>query len=472
MHVSVVGLGYVGLVTAASLAEWGNDVVGIEADEARLTALTRGRMPIFEPGLADVVRDNGLTGRLRFVGTGGMADAVGKSDIVMVAVGTHDGNGGWQTDTISRTLDALVPLLRPHTTLVIRSTLPPDYVSTLESFMVSRTASGTRPIPTLLNPEFTREGTAIRDFMEPDRVVIGVVTDQDMVGQRSLRALYEPSNAPIVVLPAVDASLGKLAANLFLATKISFANELAGICDDYGANVDNVVTSMSYDTRIGGAFLRPGVGFGGSCLPNQVTMTLLAAQAREVHAPLLAAVKQINEFQPRRVLIALRDELPTLEGARIAVLGLTFKPDTDDVREAPAHKIVRHLIASGARVTAYDPMPKARSAASSAFPDVTVTESPMAAMDGVDAVVLATEWREFRDLDWTAAASHVRRAIIVDGRNALDPAILAEAGWTYHGFGRGTMRPARWAPSVTPAVTTGPALALVPETPMGGSLAE
>lgn len=472
MRVSVVGLGYVGLVTAASLAEWGNDVVGIEADEARLTALKNGRMPIFEPGLDDLVRSNGIASRLRFVGPDGMADAVAGSDVVMVAVGTHDGNGGWQTDTISQTLDALVPLIRPGAALVIRSTLPPDYVATLGAYMASQSDPGERPIPTMLNPEFTREGTAIRDFMQPDRVVIGVVTDDDEVGRNALATMYEPSGAPIVVLPAVDASLGKLAANLFLATKISFANELAGICDTYGANVDNVVTSMSYDHRIGGAFLRPGVGFGGSCLPNQVTMTLLAAQAREVHAPLLAAVKQINEFQPRRVLIALRELLPELAGARIAVLGLTFKPDTDDVREAPAHKIVRHLTAAGARVVAYDPMPRARDAAMAGFPDLAVTASPMVAVSGADAVVLATEWRELRDLDWAAAAELARRPIIVDGRNALDPASMTAAGWTYHGFGRGTQQPATWAEPASIAAAEAAVLSLVPTASLGRSLAE
>lgn len=469
LRVSVVGLGYVGLVTAASLAEWGNDVVGIEVDEARLTALKNGRLPIFEPGLDELVRDNRAASRLRFAGPEAMAEAVGTSDVVMVAVGTHDGNGGWQTDTMSQTLGALVPLIQPHTTLVIRSTLPPGYVATLRSLMVSKARPDQRPTPTLLNPEFTKEGTAIRDFMEPDRVVLGIVTDEGGAGQRALTAIYEPSGAPVVVLPAIDASLGKLAANLFLATKISFANELAGICDSFGANVDNVVASMAHDPRIGGAFLHPGVGFGGSCLPNQVTMTLLAAQANEVNAPLLAAVKQINEFQPRRVLIALGELLPDLAAARIAVLGLTFKPDTDDVREAPARKVIHHLLAAGARVVAYDPMAKARDAARATFPELIVTDSPGAALAGADGVVLTTEWRELRELDWAAAAAVVHRPVIVDGRNALDPSAMTAAGWTYHGFGRGTSRPEGWTEPAPRADILQPVL--VPGS-LGRSLAE
>ncbi|MCC6619329.1 MAG: UDP-glucose/GDP-mannose dehydrogenase family protein [Chloroflexi bacterium] len=448
MRVSVVGLGYVGLVTAASLAEWGNQVVGIEASEARLSALRDGRMPIFEPGLDEVVQRNRESGRLQFAGPDAMSRAVHRADIVMVAVGTHDGHGGWQTDTISSTLDALVPMLGAGTTLVVRSTLPPEYVASLASYVEARAGENSGPVPTILNPEFMREGSALHDFMQPDRVVIGLVSDETGLGQRALAELYAPSSAPMVVLPALDASVGKLAANLFLATKISFANELAGICDSYGATIDNVVASMTYDKRIGTGFLRPGVGFGGSCLPHQVAMTLLDAQSREVHAPLLAAVKQINEFQPRRVLLALNRMLSGLHDARVALLGLTFKPDTDDLREAPSLRIAQHLLDAGARVVAYDPMPAARSSAVEQVPGLDVAESPMAAMRDAHAVVLATEWSVFRELDWLAAANIVRNPLMVDGRGALDAAAMTEAGWTYHAFGRGTHQPVTRSESV------------------------
>jgi UDPglucose 6-dehydrogenase len=443
VRLTVVGLGYVGLVTAACMAEWGNDVIGIDASEHRLSTLLAGRIPIFEPGLEQLVQSNRERGRLKFRGSADLARSVQHSDVVMVAVGTHDGNGGWQTETISSTLEQLVPLVGSATVLVIRSTLPPDYIARLSSSMSQRSADGAA-IATLLNPEFTREGTAVRDFMKPDRVLLGIVSDDAGVGRRMLTDLYEAAGAPIVVLPAIDAAVGKLAANLFLATKISFANELAAICDGYGSNVDNVVSSMSYDPRIGGGFLRPGVGFGGSCLPHQLSMALLDSQERKVHTPLLAAVKQINEFQPARVMEGLADLLPQLADARVALLGLTFKPDTDDCRESPALKLARLLLAAGAAVIAYDPMESAGSAAQLQLPGIELASSAMDALSGADATVLATEWALFQGIDWMDAARVARHAIIVDGRNVLDGADLVASGWVYHAFGRGTTYPAGW----------------------------
>lgn len=471
LRVCVVGLGYVGLVTAASLAEWGNEVVGVEASPTRLGDLLDGRMPIFEPGLESLVRSNREAGRLRFAASEDMADAVAGARVVMLAVGTHDGNGGWQTDTIAATIEQVLPLMPGTATMAIRSTLPPDYVAELARWAPARVALQGGP-SILLNPEFTREGTAIRDFMRPERVVIGVVTDEAGSGRRALNELYRSSEAPIIELPAVDAAVGKLAANLFLATKISFANELAGICDGYGADVDNVVATMSYDHRIGGSFLRPGVGFGGSCLPHQLTMTLLGAQALEIHTPLLAAVKQINEFQPRRVIITLAKALPRLRGSRIAMLGLTFKPETDDLREAPALKVARHLMAADATVVAYDPMPVARERAGATLPGLVLASSAMAAISGADAVVLTTEWQEFRDLDWAAAAGTATNAVVVDGRNALDPSAMTRAGWTYHGFGRETAYPVGAAVPVTTGPPDPGALAAIAEVALGEGFAE
>jgi UDPglucose 6-dehydrogenase len=441
VRITVVGLGYVGLVTAAGLARWDHEVVGLEADPGRLTSLLEGQVPLHEPGLDDLVKTYASSGTLRF--SGRAAEAVSGAHAVMVAVGTTDAEGGWQTGTILRCLTEVVPLLADDAVLVVRSTIPPDFVRQLGSIVDEiRDQAGRPRVPVMLNPEFTREAQAVADFLGPDRVVVGVIRDPDGHGVRTLRRVYHRVDAPIIVMRGVDACLSKLGANLFLATKISFANELARLCDAYGGRVDEVVGAMAYDARIGGSFLKAGVGYGGSCLPHQVTQTVRNAARIGIETPLLAAVDQINHDQR----IGLVDRLAELTGGdlvdrKIALLGLTFKPGTDDLREAPALTVATLLIERGATVVAYDPMERARVRAAAEVPALTVVGSAMEALEDADAAALVTEWAEFAGLDWDAVAGTMRQPLIVDGRNALAPDVLARAGFTYVGFGRGRMDP-------------------------------
>jgi UDPglucose 6-dehydrogenase len=437
MRVSVVGLGYVGLVTSACLADWDHDVIGVDASPARLDALTSGRVPFFEPGLHEMVARHHAAGRLTF--SSRTRDAVAEADIVVVAVGTHDGNGGWQTETMLACLSEVVPHMADDAVLTVRSTLPPDFIRQLPRLLRSlRAQAGLAPISAIVNPEFTREGAAIHDFQDAERVIFGVIDDADGYGIQQMRSLYERSNAPILTMPAIDAALAKLGSNLFLATKISFANELAALCDAYGAQVDHVTAGMAYDSRIGGKFLRAGVGFGGSCLPNQVAMTVKSAALAGVQSPLMSAVDQINHRQ-RTDFVALMRELlgGSLDGKRVGLLGLTFKPMTDDLRDAPALEIARHLIAAGATVVAYDPMAAARARSADLVPGLQVVGSVMEAVTGADAVGLATEWPEFVNLDWGLVRAAVANPVVVDGRGALSPEAMTALGFDYAAFGRG-----------------------------------
>jgi UDPglucose 6-dehydrogenase len=441
MRVTVVGLGYVGLVTGACLAEWDHDVVGIDADPRRLGSLREGRIPFHEPRLPELVADGIARGKLTF--SDDLKGASANADMVVLAVGTHDGNGGWQTDTVRSALADIVPAMADGATLVIRSTLPPDFIRQLPALIASRrTAYGRSLIPVMLNPEFTREGRAVRDYQQPDRIVLGVVSDPDGHGESALRELYHSAAAPIVVMGAIDAAITKLGANLFLATKISFANELAEICDAFGADVATVVDGMSYDARIGGSFLRAGVGFGGSCLPNQVSMTIRTASQAGVDTPLLSAVDQVNHRRRIQVVERAADLLDgRVRGRRIALLGLTFKPDTDDLRDAPALTIATELLERGASVVAYDPMPSARERSATLVPGLEVVHAAGDAIVDADAAILVTEWPEFIELDWAAVGQTMRRRVLIDGRNVLSGERLAAAGFAYSSFGRGTIVP-------------------------------
>ncbi|MEO6577399.1 MAG: UDP-glucose/GDP-mannose dehydrogenase family protein [Candidatus Limnocylindria bacterium] len=432
-----MGLGYVGLVTSACLAEWGHQVIGVETNDSRLDALKQGRVPFFEPGLSAMVSRHATSGDLAFSASG--PEAAAEADVVIVAVGTHDGNGGWQTETMLACLSEVVPHMSDAAVLVVRSTLPPDFIRQLPRLLRSlREQAGLEPIAAIVNPEFTREGAALADFLEAERVIFGLIDDPDGHGEGRLRDLYERSAAPILVMSAIDAAFAKLGSNLFLATKISFANELATLCDAYGAQVDQVVAGMAYDARIGGRFLRAGVGFGGSCLPNQVTMTVKSATLAGIPSPLLAAVDEINHRQRTDFVARIREMIGgSLAGKRVALLGLTFKPETDDLRDAPALEIAAHLIEGGATVVAYDPMETARRRSAELVPGLNVVTSALEAVDGVDAIGLVTEWKELVQLDWSAIRGLVRTPVLVDGRGALSPEAMAAAGFDYAAFGRG-----------------------------------
>jgi UDPglucose 6-dehydrogenase len=440
MQVGVIGLGYVGLVTSACLAEWGHHVIGVETNQTRLDALMRGQTPFFEPGLDEMVSRHASTARLTF--SSEARPAVASADLVFVAVGTHDGNGGWQTETMLSCLSEVIPHMADTSVLVVRSTLPPDFIHRLPGLLRSLRPEG-QPIPALLNPEFTREGAAITDFLAADRVIAGIVDDPTGRGEARLRELYRHSAAPILTMSAIDAAFAKLGSNLFLATKISFANELASLCDAYGAQIDQVVAGMSYDSRIGGSFLRAGVGFGGSCLPNQVTMTVKSAGMAGIPSPLLTAVDEINHRQRTDFVTRMQEMVGgTLARKHVALLGLTFKPQTDDLRDAPAIEIARHLIGAGASVAAYDPMPSARARATELAPGLHAVSAAMEAVRDADAIGLLTEWPEFVHLDWAAVRAVVRAPVLIDGRGALSPDAMSALGFHYAAFGRGTRHPA------------------------------
>lgn len=435
MRVTVVGLGAVGLVTAACLAADGHEVVGLEADPGRLDALRRGEVPFHEPGL-DALVTSALSDR-RLVLTDTAEGGVAQARLVILAVGTHGPDGSWQSASMVQCLLEVVPRLADDAALVIRSTLPPDFAVGIAARVAGlRRAVGRSLVPVLLNPEFTREGSAVRDFQRPSRIVIGVAHDPSGAGVAALKRLYAHTDAPIRIVGAMDACLGKLAANLFLATRISFANELAGVCEEYGGDIEAVVDTMAPDPRIGGYFLRAGLGFGGSCLPSQVQMMSRAVREHGLSTPLLDAVTQINTGRIDHFVDRLTAFLEDLAGKRICLLGLAFKPGTDDLRDAPSLNLARRLIAAGATVVAYDPMPRARQGAANLVPGLLIAETAAEALTGADAVGLVTEWPEFAALDWEGVIASMRRAIVVDGRNALDVGRLIEAGYAYAGFGR------------------------------------
>jgi len=443
VKITVVGQGYVGLVTAAGAAMWGHEVTGVEVSRERLVALQSGFAPFHEPGLADLIEEHLAGGTLTFTDDGAGAAATAK--LTFVAVGTIDASQRWDTQTIRAALANVVPHIPDDGAVVVRSTCPPEFVAQLPAFVNSiREQAGRSPIAVMLNPEFTKEGTAVRDFLQPDRVVLGVASDPRGRGVALLREFYARVTTPVLVLDAIDASLSKLGANLFLATKISFANELAALCDLYGAQVESVVEGMAHDPRIGGSFLRAGIGFGGSCLPDQVAMTVRDAASRGQDTPLLAAVDLINARQRSDFADRIDGLLGGVAGHRVALLGLTFKPHTDDLRAAPSLDIARALLKMGATVIAYDPMEAARRRAEIEVEDLIVVDDALAAITGADAIGLVTEWPEFISLPWQTVARLVARRIVVDGRNALNADALVEAGFIYSSFGRGNRLPAEF----------------------------
>lgn len=459
MHISVVGLGYVGLVTSAGLARWGHTVEGVETSPERLHALLSDKIPFHEPDLPELVAAGRESGRLLFSGSN--LEPAQRADIVITAVGTHDGNGGWQTNTMRACLSEIVPHMRDEAVLVVRSTLPPEFILELPELVTAlRREAGRGPIPVLTNPEFTREGSAVHDFLHPERLIIGIAHDPDGSGLRRAQEAYADVTAPTLVMSAIDAAFAKLGSNLFLATKISFANELALLCDAYGADVSNAVLGMGYDDRIGPKFLKSGIGFGGSCLPHQVTMTVAEARRDGLEVPLLGAVDTVNHRQRTRFVETIESLLGSgLSGRRIALLGLTFKPNTDDLRDAPALTIAKLLIARGAIVQAYDPMPAARLRAQGIVPNLQAMPNVLDAVRGADLVALMTEWAEFGSLDWAAVRDLVAQPIVLDGRGFLDPTTVETAGFAYTGIGR------RSRGSVGVTLTPGPAAIAVGSTP-------
>ena len=417
--IGVVGLGWVGLVTAACFAELGHRVVGREIDEEKVEALHAGELPFFEPGLEEIVKRNAE--RLEFTTE---LEPLRSARLAFICVGTpptHSGDA--DLSAVFAAVDELAGESGP--TLVMKSTVP---VGT------GRHVRARLPgVPYISCPEFLREGTAVRDFMEPDRVVIGAHPDDEQAADAVI-AVYEPLGAPIVRTDIASAEMIKLASNAFLATKISFINEIANVSDEVGADVTEVARGMGLDDRIGPRFLQAGLGYGGSCFPKDVSALKVLAGNSGYHFQLLSSVIEVNELQKRRVLSKLKKHLGSLSGRRVALLGLAFKPDTDDMREASSLVLASRLEGEGATVAAYDPI--AAGAAAEQLPNVTMRSSALEALADADAAVLVTDWPEFAEIDWAKAAGEMSKAVIVDGRNFLDPEALRAAGFTYEAIGR------------------------------------
>jgi UDPglucose 6-dehydrogenase len=420
--IAVIGTGYVGLVTAAGFAELGNEVFCVDVDASKIERLQRGEIPIYEPGLAESVARS--SERLHF--STELAPALEHARLLFVAVGTPPTYSGDADLSAVNAVVASMPA-SDHHALVMKSTVP---VGTGASIKREFARQG-KQFAYVSCPEFLKEGSALVDFLEPDRVVVG--DDGGWAGDEVVD-LYAPLNAALVRTDVASAEMVKLAANAFLATKISFINEIANVCEETGADVLEVAKGMGLDRRIGSHFLRPGIGFGGSCFPKDVSALKQLAGNSGYHFQLLTSVIEVNELQKRRVIGKLQKHLGSLVGKRVALLGLAFKANTDDMREASSLVLAARLQADGATVAAYDPV--AEEEARRLMPGVDLVGSALEAVDGADAAILVTEWPEFAALDWAAVKERMAGGLIVDGRNFVDREAVVAAGFTYEGIGR------------------------------------
>ena len=424
--IGVVGAGWVGLVTGACFAELGHRVVVREIVAEKVESLRRGEVPIHEPGLPELIERN----KERLLFTTEVAELLNGPRLIFVCVQTPPTYSG--DADLSAVERAVEEIGEPDgRALVMKSTVPVGTGRTIK-----------REAPDLAYvscPEFLREGTAIKDFMEPDRVLVGTDPGDEWAAE-AVAEVYEPLGAPVLSTDISSAEMVKLASNAFLATKISFINEIANVCEELGADVMDVARGMGLDDRIGARFLQAGIGYGGSCFTKDVSALKMLAANSGYHFQLLNSVIEVNELQKRRVMAKLAKHLDSLVGKRVALLGLAFKADTDDMRGASSLVLAARLEGESAKVVAYDPV--AETAAAPLMPSVEMVRSAMDALDGADAAVLVTEWREFAELDWAAAASLMARPFVVDGRNYLDPQKLVDAGFEYEGIGR-TVAPDR-----------------------------
>jgi UDPglucose 6-dehydrogenase len=423
--VGVIGVGWVGLVTAACFAELGHRVVARDIVQEKVDSLSRGEVAIHEPELEDLLRRNAE--RITF--TTDMGELLEGARLLFVCVDTPPTYSG--DADLSRVRSVVQELSDDSDhVLIMKSTVP---AGTGESIR--------RDVPNLSYvscPEFLKEGTAVKDFMNPDRVVVGS-DEGDEDAADAVERLYQPLGGKILRTDVASAEMIKLASNAFLATKISFINEIANVCEEVGADVGQVAQGMGLDERIGTAFLRAGIGYGGSCFPKDVSALKMLAGNTGYHFQLLTSVIEVNELQKRRVVGKLEKHLGSLIGKRVALLGLAFKADTDDMREASSLVLAARLQGEGAEVVGYDPVAAER--AGSLLGSVEMATSAMEALEGADAAVLVTEWREFAALDWDAAAERMARPLLVDGRNFLDPKQLLAAGFEYEGIGRQVSSP-------------------------------
>jgi UDPglucose 6-dehydrogenase len=432
--ICVIGTGYVGLVTGTCFADLGNNVICLDVDPNRVNNLKNGNMPIYEPGLEQLVKQNVQAGRLSF--TMSYEDGLKGAEYAFIAVGTPSGNDG-EADLqyVKQAAERIADLVE-HSILVInKSTVPVGTGDWVAEVINKRRAGKPLEFSVVSNPEFLREGSAINDFMNPDRVVLG---SEDRTAANKVAALYQSLRCTIMVTDLRTAEMIKYASNAFLATRISFINEIGNMCEELGADVKEVALGMGYDKRIGHAFLDAGLGWGGSCFPKDVKALEHMAVLHGTQPQMLQAVMEINRNQRRRAIMKLRKALGSLNDKTIGILGISFKPNTDDIRDAAAIEIIHLLQNEGAHIRAYDP--QAMENAAKILKNVTLCENPYQVAEKADALVLATEWNEFKQLDFSKIKELMKQPVILDGRNAWDAETMKDLGFTYMGVGRGNLQ--------------------------------
>ena len=435
MNVCVVGTGYVGLVTGAVFADLGNDVICVDSDRAKIEGLERGVMPIYEPGLEEMVHRNVEDGRLAF--TTNLEEGVRRAEIIFIAVGTPPkANGETDLSAVEEVALGIARAMDRYRVIVNKSTVPVG-TGDLVREIIQRNQSRPVSFDVVSNPEFLREGSAIEDTLRPDRIVIGAPTRQVAM---TLLELYAPLERPMIITDVHSAEMIKYASNAFLATKISFINAIAIICEAAGADVSDVVKGMGLDPRIGSSFLQAGLGFGGSCFPKDSDSLIQSAGNLGCDFKLLKAVMEVNRERAGRFVELIRKVLDPLEGRTIAILGLAFKPNTDDMREARSIEVIRLLQAAGVTVKAYDPA-ATENAKKILSPTVRYGQSSYEAAEGADAVAIVTEWNEFKLLNLERLKQVMRRPLIFDGRNIYEPERLRKLGFEYHSIGRRPVYP-------------------------------
>jgi len=427
MDITVVGLGYVGAVIVTALSKHGHNVLGVDVDQKKVSSFQQGICPFYEPELSELISSGLAAGRLRFHHLDEVKESLG--EIILVAVGTPtQAYGGTDLSQVYSAIRWIKEHNPGRAVLVMKSTVPPGTgVRLINEELVDT------QLQYVFNPEFLREGRAVHDWMHPDRIVIG---GEDEEAIELVKELYEGIDAPVLITDVTSAEMIKYTANAFLPTKISFINEIASLCDRVGANIDAVAQGVGLDTRIGPSFLKAGLGYGGSCFPKDTRALEFLSSVKGYNCELLRAVINVNNRQRLLPIQALQEVFESLKGVKVALLGLAFKPNTDDVREAPALDIVRLLVELGAKVQAYDP--KAMENARSSLPkNVILCNSALEALEGVQAMILVTEWQEFTDLPWKKVAELMAEPrVIFDGRNALDGHELMRLGFKYQGVGR------------------------------------
>ena len=431
MKITVVGTGYVGLVVGACLAETGNDVVCVDVDERKIRGLRRGRVPIYEPGLDELVRRNQTEKRLVF--STALSRATRGAQVIFIAVGTPSGaDGSADMQHVLTVAGQLARAMNGYTVIAIKSTVPVGTAARVRAIITRATR---HPFSVVSNPEFLKQGSAVEDFLKPNRVVIGADDDSARELMGALYAPFTRTGAPIVTMDCTSAELSKYAANAMLATRVSFMNEIANVCERFGANVDDVRRVVASDRRIGPSFLFPGIGYGGSCFPKDVQALVHSARKDGYRFRILEAVEAVNSSQKRRLFEKMQAVLGPLDGKQIAIWGLAFKPRTDDMRAAPSITMIEALLEAGAKVVAYDPQAQ-RSARAIFGSRITLAGHSYDALKGADALGILTEWNEFREPDFSRMRSLMRTPVIFDGRNLFDLAQMRAHGFTYYSIGR------------------------------------